>query len=192
MLRLERLALYSAISVLSIVVFTEEPAAAQAPENAAFNVVTVRQLKLVDEQGRLLIQLMSNDAGHGTVALVNAAGKLHTQLTTDKHGAGIFSTRSKDGVRITSIGAGRDGGELLTFDMAGKLGTLQASLKAGGVVSCYTPATRRVCYLGASQQNGAGILQLSNPEGKPRAELACLPDGNGKMSLWNKDGNPLK
>ena len=152
----ERLIVYGLIIFLGLVVFgvidkdrlmgKAEPVevAEEEPEikleDAEFATVTVRALRVVTPDGKLLVEAGmeaggDNTSGAGFISVANATGTVASRVGSDSEGAGVISVHGKDGQRAGQLAVRWGSGNLLLEnDKAIPVVTLGGSPKKGSVL----------------------------------------------------------
>ena len=168
-------------------------------------VVQAKSFQMVNDAGRPLVVLASNDAGGimmafnndgKPVALAGASVEGGVVGISSSEGApialmeatgvgGAISTRNNAGIAVSQIGARPDGGALVINNGDGTNNVVLRTSEHGGAVDINSSAGRRVISALASK-SGGGMVLLDTLS-KPQMTFTCGEE-NGIISLFGNDG----
>ena len=150
--------------------------------------VTCRALKVVDDAGKVRLQLAYNKSG-GMIRLNNADGKPVVAVEADAVG-GLVSILGHDGVERAFVGVGdrQAGGLIYLKDAQGKTRTSYHVYKDGnGGLNFRNAQDKQEAFFGVSGKGFGGLVNLNGPDGKTRILLDCDKAGRGALELINAD-----
>jgi len=150
--------------------------------------ITCRVLKVVDDAGRLRLQIASEKFG-GMLRIHNAEGRPVATLEADADG-GFLSVLGHDGKERAFVGVGdkMSGGLIYLKDADGKTRTTYLVYKDGNGGLNFRNAQDKIeAYFGASGKGYGGLVNLNGADGKTRVVLDSDKDGRGALELLNGD-----
>lgn len=134
----------------------------KAQNNGVFDKITCRKIEVVDESGKVMAGMGTNDNG-GTVSVFGKDGKPRASIGTTKHGGNI-SVSGMDNKGGILIYITEHGGHVNVFDKDG--GSARMTIDEHG-----------------------GRVVVFNKQGKSRAVMGVNKNGNGGFTSWDKDDN---
>lgn len=150
--------------------------------------LTCRALKVVDDKGKVRLQLAYNQTG-GVIHLNNADGKTVAALEADKDG-GFVSVLGHDGKERAFVGVGdkQGGGLIYLKDNQGKnRANLLVYQDGNGGLLFRNADGRQEAFYGVSAKGLGGLINLNSPDGKSRVILDCDKEGRGALEMINGD-----
>ncbi|GEM_PF-5888182 len=156
-----------------------------AQDQAALD-ITCRALKVVDDAGKVRLQIASNKFG-GVLRVNNADGKPVVALEADADG-GFLSVLGHDGKERAFVGVGdkQSGGLIYLKDTDGKTRTTYLVYKDGnGGLNFRNAQDKTEAFFGASGKGYGGLINLNGPDGKTRVVLDSDKDGRSALELIN-------
>ncbi len=195
------------IGVLTVVLFFTA-VGAKNENDANFNTITAKTIKIVNSEGKPVVILQSNGKGEGQLYINNKQGKHAAKLDAvgeegklviyDKEGNYVVALGSFDGKGALVINNGhkpaimllknKDGGMLTVYNEKGKGVVALSSNKGEGMVSVANKEGK--IAIGLSSVNGNGRLDVFNRNGKETASVLTNTYNNGAIYLFDKYGNP--
>jgi hypothetical protein len=178
--RVERLVVYPVLALLCVAAFLRlTPVVADAPADATFGSLTVREVKVAAPDGTVVARL-SSDGDGGTLALGSHPSKGKGGFLVDTlGGVGRAYARNAQGTDVAFLGAGHETGAGLVYAST-KGGTRAAEITAaekGGYTMHYGGDGKSVVYTGAASDTGTGILIVWHANGMRGGEFACRDTG---------------
>ena len=144
---------------ITMLMWSYNPLGAQSGEDGNFNVVTCRELMVLDSEGKRNVRMSSQEYG-GSIGVYGDTGA--SLLVIDKRGG-----------RIT---------------VAGDTGSAWMSMGGhGGFVSVFGQKGEGRGAVMSINKHGGEVRVVSDQEGK--AIMAVNEDGNGAVTTWDKAGN---
>lgn len=147
--------------------------------------IVARSLKIVDEQGRALVTLSSDQLG-GAARILNRDGRLLVAVESDPDG-GLVRIHGQDGLERSFLGVGdRKGGGLLYFrNPEGKNNPMSLGVgpKGGYLVLNNLTANKRSVWLGTDDEDLGGVVFAYDLAGKVRCDFGCNKQG-GALNLY--------
>lgn len=150
--------------------------------------ITCRALKVVDDKGKVRLQLAYNQAG-GVLHVNNAGGKTVAVVEADKDG-GLLSILGHDGKERAFVGVGikQSGGLIYLKDTQGKTrANLLVHQDGNGGLSFRNAGGTEEAFYGVSSKGLGGLINLNGPDGKSRVILDCDKEGRGALEMINAD-----
>jgi hypothetical protein len=150
--------------------------------------ITCRTLKVVDDAGKLRVQIAYDKHG-GMLRIHNAAGKPVATLEADADG-GFLSVLGHDSKERAFVGVGdqMSGGLIYLKDTDGKTRTTYLVYKDGNAgINFRNAQDKTEAFFGASGKGYGGLVNLNGPDGKTRVILDSDKDGRGALELLNGD-----
>lgn len=150
--------------------------------------ITCRALKVVDDAGKLRLQIAYDKFG-GMLRIHNAEGKPVAALEADAAG-GFLSVLGHDSKERAFVGVGdkMSGGLIYLKDSDGKTRTTYLVYKDGnGGINFRNAQDKTEAYFGASGKGYGGLVNLNGADGKTRVILDSDKDGRGALELLNGD-----
>jgi len=168
--------------------FPEPRVFAQDKDKAGVMEVTCSALKVVDEQGKVRVQLGFDKSG-GIVSINNADGKPQVAVKVDQEG-GFVSVASHDGVERAFVGVneGKSGGLVYLKDDKDKHRAYFGIAKQGhGGLSFSNPQGKNEIFIGTSTQGLGGLFNINAPDGRSRIIMDITKEGYGAFEMLNND-----
>ena len=156
----------------------------KGPEDAEFLTLTVRAVRVVDDEGNVLAELTP-----GSLQLRNKEKKDVVSLGVDEETqSGVVATAVASGERTAELGSSAKGGYLLTKDDAGgQTGFFGTAANSGvGLMQLYGGTAEAPVEM-ASDDHGGYVL-LRNAKDKPGAQLGVRDDGGGYVTVHDVAG----
>jgi hypothetical protein len=147
------------------------------------DVIQAKTFQVVDDQGRVLVELNKED-GNGQISTFTASGNKLVSMFTSDGGAGGINTFGKDGkviFKVTNTTEG--GGYMALFNGAGsEVGELGVTNAQSGYLRLNDSKGDKLIWM-TYTQDGGGYLSLSN-EGQETMRFST-PDAGGRMGIYN-------
>ena len=144
---------------ITMLMWSLDPLGAQSSEERNFNVITCRELKVLDSEGKRNVRISSQEYG-GSIRVYGDSGA--ALLAIDKRGG-----------RIT---------------VAGDKGSAWMSIGGhGGFVSVFSQKDEGRGAAMSINKHGGEVRVVSDQERK--AIMGVNEDGNGTVTTWDKAGN---
>jgi len=181
------LVLFMVLSVLALGLGGRGLHASAQGEKGAME-ITCKALKVVDEQGKVRVQLTYDKYG-GIVSVNNPAEKTVATMEADNDG-GFVSIAGTDGKQRVFVGVGPKlaGGMISIHDDKGKQRGLFTVYPDGhGGLAFRNDQGKNEVFLGPSTKGWGGVLNLNGPDGKSRVIVDIDKDGRGVMEILNAD-----
>jgi hypothetical protein len=162
---------------------------ASAEDKGTVEVLRVRELHVLGEDGTVVLKLGSTPEG-GMAVVSDPHGKPHVTLSAGKPGGRMVVQTSKEG-RCAYLGTAEGSPVgLLQLTVEDGQRVVEAGLGTdGGYVTTANRQGKTACFLGGVQ-GGGGSLQVNDAEGSIAADIAA--EGKGpQMRLHNPEGAML-
>ena len=166
------------------------PKVAIAEETTQSKVLTVEGLRVVDKDGKLLMNLGKGDKApldsYGLFVFDNS-GNVVVRATIDV-GKGKILVSGEAGNAMMSVG--KSGGGVIVTDKSGEVGAMIGVKESGGVVAVNDKSGEARATMDADESGGS--FCVVGKDGEPKAVIGVSEDGNGSIVLFDKDGYELK
>lgn len=182
MRRSERLVVYPLTAILASAAIGRLGAArADGPADATYGVLTVRAVKVVDADGKVLLTLGTDGKG-GTVSLRAARDEGGLDLSVNEHG-GQFSALNVKGKKIAYAGAAEDAdvGMVIVNGLGGQRRAALVGREDGGAAEFHNVEGTMVLYTGAAS-DARGLVFGSDKSGERAFQFGAGPAGG--YAVW--------
>ena len=163
---------------------------AKSRNDANFNTITAKGIKIVNPEGKPVAYLWSYKGGGG-LDIFNKHGNQVVSVQSNKDSEGVIYVDNKEGKTVAILKATKEGEGI--FAISNKEGTpvaFLASVKGEGGLGIYNKHGKKVADLGSNKEGG-GMLGIYNKEGKDVAMLTSDKEGEGIFAISNKEGTPV-
>ena len=172
-------------SLVTLAVCSFAPLGAQSEEDVNFDVVTCRELRVVDSKGKHHVSIVIEEHG-GSVGVYGETGV--ALMTIDERGGRINVSGNRGGAWM-SIGG--HGGFVSVHDTDGKEGggVLMGVEKHGGMVWAYSGGDPKATM--DIDENGGRVNVAGKNSQTSQASMAVTASGDGGVFTWDKDRRRL-
>ena len=174
------------IGVLATVLFFTI-VGAKSKNNANFDTITAKSIKIVNPEGKT-VAFLGSFKGKGLLDICNEEGKHVVRLISIK-GGGVLDILNKEGKCIAGLGTGviGGGGVLGLLNKEGKPVVGLSSEKEGGELNILNKEGKAVVRIGSLEEGGA--LEIYNKYGKEVATVQADKKSDGGIFLFDRYGN---
>ncbi|MEI7683930.1 MAG: hypothetical protein WCL32_02805 [Planctomycetota bacterium] len=163
--------------------YVTDPASVRAQPDAGH--VTAKSLKIVDDQGKVVVLLAADKIG-GSARVFTNAGNMLVAVEGDPDG-GMVRINGHDGLERAFLGVGdRKGGGLLYLrgaDGKNHPVSLGVGNKGGYMALNNLALNKRSVWLGSDDSEIGGAAFVYDRQGYVRADIGCNPQG-GMINIY--------
>lgn len=151
-------------------------------DNASQDILTVRGLKVVDEQGRVVIEL-KQAAGVPEINTLSTSGKKTVSISSSG-GVGNFFTFDSDGDLLFKVTSTKGGGGYMALYNSKLSPVLESGITVNEAGYIYLNDRSKKTFFNCTQSStGGGVLSLSN-DGIEAVNLSS-PNAGGRIGVFN-------
>ena len=172
-------------AALTLAVCSFSPLGAQSQSDGSFDVITCRELKVVDSEGKHHVFISSEKHG-GSVGVYGNKGV--ALMTIDEHGGRVNVSGNRGGAWM-SIGG--HGGFVTVYNKDGKNGdgAMMSVDEHGGMVWAFSGGDPKATM--DINENGGRVNVAGKGSQTSQASMAVTSSGGGGVFTWDKNGRRL-